>query len=82
MHIEYPNFIDIRLSLGLQVRSDKLAIREARPSSVPSLLLQAGTVRLKENMLADAILDRIAHSLYTITIEGIDSMRKHKGLIN
>ena len=29
----------------------------------------------------DAILDRIVHSSYTITIEGTDSMRKRKGLI-
>jgi DNA replication protein DnaC len=38
--------------------------------------------KIGESTLADAILDRIVHSSYTITIEGIDSMRKRKGLIN
>lgn len=38
--------------------------------------------KIGENTLADAILDRIVHSSYTITIEGIDSMRKRKGLKN
>jgi DNA replication protein DnaC len=38
--------------------------------------------KIGESTLADAILDRIVHSTYTITIEGIDSMRKRKGLIN
>ncbi len=38
--------------------------------------------KIGESTLADAILDRIVHSSYTITIEGLDSMRKRKGLIN
>lgn len=38
--------------------------------------------KIGESTLADAILDRIVHSSYTITIEGMDSMRKRKGLIN
>jgi DNA replication protein DnaC len=38
--------------------------------------------KIGENTLADAILDRIVHSSYTITIEGLDSMRKRKGIIN
>lgn len=38
--------------------------------------------KIGENTLADAILDRIVHSSYTITIEGMDSMRKRKGLVN
>jgi DNA replication protein DnaC len=37
--------------------------------------------KIGESTLADAILDRIVHSSYTITIEGTDSMRKRKGLI-
>lgn len=37
--------------------------------------------KIGENTLADAILDRIVHSSYTITIKGTDSMRKRKGLI-
>jgi len=36
--------------------------------------------KIGENTLADAILDRIVHSSYSITIEGIDSMRKRKGI--
>ena len=38
--------------------------------------------KIGESTLADAILDRIVHSSYKITIEGTDSMRKRKGLIN
>jgi len=38
--------------------------------------------KIGESTLADAILDRIVHSSYTITIEGTDSMRKRKGRIN
>jgi DNA replication protein DnaC len=38
--------------------------------------------KIGESTLADAILDRIIHSSYAITIEGKDSMRKRKGLIN
>jgi DNA replication protein DnaC len=38
--------------------------------------------KIGESTLADAILDRIVHSSYMITIEGMDSMRKRKGLIN
>lgn len=38
--------------------------------------------KIGESTLADAILDRIVHSSYTITIEGKDSMRKRKGIIN
>lgn len=38
--------------------------------------------KIGESTLADAILDRIVHSSYTITIEGKDSMRKRKGIVN
>lgn len=38
--------------------------------------------KIGESTLADAILDRIVHSSYTITIDGLDSMRKRKGIIN
>jgi DNA replication protein DnaC len=36
--------------------------------------------KIKENTLADAILDRIVHDSYEIFIDGKESMRKHKGL--
>jgi DNA replication protein DnaC len=35
--------------------------------------------KIGEDTLADAILDRIIHDSYTITISGRDSMRKKKG---
>lgn len=38
--------------------------------------------KIGESTLADAILDRIVHSSYNITIKGQDSMRKRKGIIN
>jgi DNA replication protein len=37
-------------------------------------------VKIGEDTLADAILDRIIHDSYTITISGRDSMRKKKGI--
>jgi DNA replication protein DnaC len=36
--------------------------------------------KIGEETLADAILDRIIHASYTITISGKDSMRKRKGI--
>lgn len=36
--------------------------------------------RIGENTMADAILDRIIHNSYTISIEGKESMRKRKGI--
>jgi DNA replication protein DnaC len=36
--------------------------------------------KIKENTLADAILDRIVHDSYEVFIDGKESMRKHKGL--
>ena len=36
--------------------------------------------KIGEETLADAILDRIIHDSYTITISGKDSMRKRKGI--
>jgi len=36
--------------------------------------------KIGEEALADAILDRIVHNSYTITISGMDSMRKRKGI--
>jgi hypothetical protein len=38
--------------------------------------------KIGDSTLAETILDRIVHSSYTITIEGMDSMSKRKGLIN
>lgn len=37
--------------------------------------------KIGESTLADAILDRIVHHSYNITIEGTDSMRKRKGIV-
>ena len=37
--------------------------------------------KIGEETLADAILDRIVHDSYVITISGKDSMRKRKGII-
>jgi len=36
--------------------------------------------KIGEGTLADAILDRIVHDSYTIFIDGVDSMRKRKGI--
>jgi DNA replication protein DnaC len=36
--------------------------------------------RIGEDTIADAILDRVIHDSYTITINGKDSMRKRKGI--
>jgi DNA replication protein DnaC len=36
--------------------------------------------KIGQEILADAILDRIIHNSYTITISGKDSMRKRKGI--
>lgn len=36
--------------------------------------------KIGEGTLADAILDRIVHDLYTLFINGEDSMRKRKGI--
>ncbi len=36
--------------------------------------------KIKEDTLAEAILDRIVHDSYEIFIDGKESMRKHKGL--
>ncbi|MEK3863926.1 MULTISPECIES: ATP-binding protein [Paenibacillus] len=38
--------------------------------------------KIGESTLADAILDRTVYSSYTITLEGMESMSKRKGLIN
>lgn len=66
---------------------DLLEIVEARHQKGSTIFCSQFTPagwhgKIGENTLADAILDRIVHSSYTITIEGMDSMRKRKGLIN
>uniref|UniRef100_UPI0035A21CFF ATP-binding protein n=1 Tax=Paenibacillus koleovorans TaxID=121608 RepID=UPI0035A21CFF len=66
---------------GIYSKSLKRAIKPAPPSSAPSSLRRGWHSKIGESTLADAILDRIVHSSYTITIEGTDSMRKRKGLI-
>jgi len=38
-------------------------------------------VKIGDGPLAEAILDRIIHGSYTILIDGLESMRKHKGII-
>jgi len=64
---------------------DLLEIVEARHQKGSTLFLSqfspAGWhVKIGENTLADAILDRIIHDSYEIFIDGKDSMRKYKGL--
>lgn len=74
------------VSLKESEARDLLEIVEARHqsgSTIFSFQFAPGGWHSKigESTLADAILDRIVHSSYTITIEGTDSMRKRKGLI-
>ncbi|WNR45237.1 IS21-like element helper ATPase IstB [Paenibacillus roseipurpureus] len=75
------------VSLKESEARDLLEIVEARHEKGSTIFCSQFTPagwhgKIGENTLADAILDRIVHSSYTITIEGMDSMRKRKGLIN
>lgn len=74
------------VSLKESEARDLLEIVEARHQRGSTLFCSQFTPagrhgKIGESTLADAILDRIVHSSYTITIEGMDSMRKRKGLI-
>jgi DNA replication protein DnaC len=75
------------VSLKESEARDLLEIVEARHQKGSTIFCSQFTPagwhgKIGENTLADAILDRIVDSSYTITIEGMDSMRKRKGLIN
>lgn len=75
------------VSLKESEARDLLEIVEARHQKGSTIFCSQFTPagwhgKIGENTLADAILDRIVHSSYTIRIEGMDSMRKRKGLIN
>jgi DNA replication protein DnaC len=64
---------------------DVLEIVEARHKRASTIFCSQFQVegwhdKIGETTLADAIVDRIAHDSYTITIAGADSMRKRKGL--
>ena len=64
---------------------DLLEIIEARHKKCSTIFssqfaLEGWHSKIGEETLAEAILDRIAHDSYTITISGKDSMRKRKGI--
>ncbi|KRE46320.1 ATP-binding protein [Paenibacillus sp. Soil522] len=72
--------------LILDEARDLLEIVEARHKTGSTIFCSQFTPggwhsKIGESTLADAILDRIVHFSYTITIGGTDSMRKRKGLI-
>lgn len=75
------------VSLKESEARDLLEIVEARHQTGSTIFCSQFTPggwhsKIGESTLADAILDRIVHSSYSITIEGKDSMRKRKGIFN
>lgn len=75
------------VSLKESEARDLLEIVEARHQRGSTIFCSQFTPagwhgKIGESTLADAILDRIVYNSYTITIEGIDSMRKRKGISN
>lgn len=66
---------------------DLLEIVESRHKNASTIFCSQFEVagwyaKIGEPTLADAICDRIVHDSYTILIEGKDSMRKKKGILN
>ena len=64
---------------------DILEIVEARHKRASTIFCSQFQIdgwhdKIGETTTADAIVDRIIHDSYTVTIGGLDSMRKHKGL--
>ena len=73
------------MPLSTMEARDLLEIVEARHKRASTIFISQFAPtgwhsKIGEDILADAILDRIVHDSYTIFIEGKDSMRKKKGI--